>query len=284
MTSGRVFYKALLYTLVAIIFVFTVAPFGWLVISSVSTEVELISIPPHWIPHKASLEGYKSIFFGGSQTTRTARYFKHALINSTIIAGIVTIICLFVASLSSYSFARLQFPGRKSILILILVTRIIPGVAIVIPIYIVMMKFKLLDTHLSLIVTYCSFVLPLMIWILIIYFQSIPTEIEDSARIDGCSRVGVLFRIVLPLTVPGLTATGIFSFIVAWNEFFLALILTASRAKTLPVLISEFSTKFGSDYVMMSTGGVLASIPPVILALIFQKYIIKGLTGGAVKG
>jgi multiple sugar transport system permease protein len=116
------------------------------------------------------------------------------------------------------------------------------------------------------------------------YFQTIPIDIEDAARIDGCSRLGTLVRIVLPLAAPGLAATGIFAFIVAWNEFFLALILTQAAAKTLPVLVSEFSTKFGADYVMMSTGGVLASLPPVILALTFQKYIVKGLTGGAIKG
>ena len=116
------------------------------------------------------------------------------------------------------------------------------------------------------------------------YFQTIPIDIEDAARIDGCSRIGALVRVVLPLVAPGLAAAGVFAFIIAWNEFFLALVLTSISAKTLPVLISEFSTKFGADYVMMSTGGVLASLPPVVLALIFQKFIIKGLTRGAVKG
>jgi len=167
---------------------------------------------------------------------------------------------------------------------MILATQMIPAVGIIIPIYVIMMNLHLLDTHLGLFVTYSSFVLPLMIWIMMGYFQTIPIDIEDAARIDGCSRLGALVRVVLPLAAPGLAATGIFAFIVAWNEFFFALILTETATKTLPVLISEFSTKFGADYVMMSTGGILASLPPVILALTFQRFIIKGLTGGAIKG
>lgn len=277
-------YKILIYILVIMIFIFTVAPFSWLIISSISPKTELLSTPPHWIPHSPTLRSYKAIFFGGVRTMRAARYFKNALINSIIIAGSVTLLCLVIGSMASYSFARLRFRGRQSLLLLILTTQMIPAVGIIIPLYVVMMKLHLLDTHLGLFIAYSSFILPLMIWIMMGYFQTIPIDIEDAARIDGCSRIGALVRVVLPLVAPGLAAAGVFAFIIAWNEFFLALILTSISAKTLPVLISEFSTKFGADYVMMSTGGVLASLPPVALALIFQKFIIKGLTGGAVKG
>ncbi|MCK4419928.1 carbohydrate ABC transporter permease [Candidatus Aerophobetes bacterium] len=277
-------YKILIYILVIMIFIFTIAPFSWLIISSISPKTELLSTPPHWIPHSPTLKSYKAIFFGGVRTMRAARYFKNALINSIIIAGSVTVFCLVIGSMASYSFARLRFRGRQSLLLLILTTQMIPAVGIIIPLYVVMMKLHLLDTHLGLFIAYSSFILPLMIWIMMGYFQTIPIDIEDAARIDGCSRIGALVRVVLPLVAPGLAAAGVFAFIIAWNEFFLALILTSISAKTLPVLISEFSTKFGADYVMMSTGGVLASLPPVVLALIFQKFIIKGLTGGAVKG
>lgn len=277
-------YQVLIYTLVVLIFLFTIVPFCWLIISSISIKTELLSVPPHWIPKNPTLRSYKEILFGGTRTTRAARYFKQAVGNSIIVAGSATVLCLVIGSIASYSFTRLRFRGRHSLLLMILATQMIPAVAIVIPIYVVMMTLRLLDTHLGLFITYSSFVLPLMIWIMMGYFQTIPIDIEDAARIDGCSRLGTLVRIVLPLAAPGLAATGIFAFIVAWNEFFLALILTEAAAKTLPVLVSEFSTKFGADYVMMSTGGVLASLPPVILALTFQKYIIKGLTGGAIKG
>jgi len=277
-------YQVLIYTLVVLIFLFTIVPFCWLIISSISIKTELLSVPPHWIPKNPTLRSYKEILFGGTRTTRAARYFKQAVGNSIIVAGSATVLCLVIGSIASYSFTRLRFRGRHSLLLIILATQMIPAVAIIIPIYVVMMTLHLLDTHLGLFITYSSFVLPLMIWIMMGYFQTIPIDIEDAARIDGCSRLGTLVRIVLPLAAPGLAATGIFAFIVAWNEFFLALILTQAAAKTLPVLVSEFSTKFGADYVMMSTGGVLASLPPVILALTFQKYIVKGLTGGAIKG
>jgi len=271
-------YQVLIYILVVLIFLFTIVPFCWLIISSISIKTELLSVPPHWIPKNPTLRSYKEILFGGTRTTRAARYFKQAVGNSIIVAGSATVLCLVIGSIASYSFTRLRFRGRHSLLLMILATQMIPAVAIIIPIYVVMMTLRLLDTHLGLFITYSSFVLPLMIWIMMGYFQTIPIDIEDAARID------TLVRIVLPLAAPGLAATGIFAFIVAWNEFFLALILTETAAKTLPVLVSEFSTKFGADYVMMSTGGVLASLPPVILALTFQKYIIKGLTGGAIKG
>ncbi len=277
-------YRVLIYALVVLIFLFTIVPFCWLIISSISIKTELISVPPHWIPKNPTLRSYKEILFGGARTTRAARYFKQAVGNSIIVAGSATVLCLLIGSVASYSFTRLRFRGRHSLLLMILATQMIPAVAIMVPIYVVMMNLRLLDTHLGLFVTYSSFVLPLMIWIMMGYFQTIPVDVEDAARIDGCSRLGALVRVVLPLAAPGLAATGIFAFIVAWNEFFLALILTEVVAKTLPVLVSEFSTKFGADYVMMSTGGVLASLPPVILALTFQKFIIKGLTGGAVKG
>lgn len=277
-------YQVLIYTLVVLIFLFTIVPFCWLIISSISIKTELLSVPPHWIPKNPTLRSYKEILFGGTRTTRAARYFKQAVGNSIIVAGSATVLCLVIGSIASYSFTRLRFRGRHSLLLMILATQMIPAVAIIIPIYVVMMTLRLLDTHLGLFITYSSFVLPLTIWIMMGYFQTIPIDIEDAARIDGCSRLGTLVRIVLPLAAPGLAATGIFAFIVAWNEFFLALILTQAAVKTLPVLVSEFSTKFGADYVMMSTGGVLASLPPVILALTFQKYIIKGLTGGAIKG
>lgn len=277
-------YRVLIYTLVVLIFLFTIAPFCWLIISSLSIKTELLSVPPHWIPKNPTLRSYQQILFGGARTTRAARYFKQAVANSIVVAGCATALCLVIGSVASYSFTRLRFRGRHSLLLMILATQMIPAVAIVIPIYVVMMTLRLLDTHVGLFITYSSFVLPLMIWIMMGYFQTIPIDIEDAARIDGCSRLGALVRVVLPLAAPGLAATGIFAFIVAWNEFFLALILTQTAAKTLPVLVSEFTTKFGADYVMMSTGGVLASLPPVLLALTFQKFIIKGLTGGAVKG
>ena len=169
--------------------------------------------------------------------------------------------------------------------LLILATQFLPIVALIIPLYMIMRWLGLLNTRLALIIADCSFILPLIIWLMRGYFESVPKDLEDVARIDGCSRFGTIFRIVLPLSTPGLAASAIFAFIIAWNEFFSALILSSTlKSKTVSVLIAEYSSKVGVDYVAMAAAGVIASLPPVILALIFQKYIIQGLTAGAVKG
>jgi len=168
---------------------------------------------------------------------------------------------------------------------MILSTQFLPIVVLIIPLYMIMRWFGLLNTRLALIIADCSFILPLIIWLMRGYFESVPKDIEDMARIDGCSRFGAIFRIVLPLSTPGLAASGIFAFIIAWNEFFTALILSSTlKSKTVSVLISEYSSKVGVDFVAMAAAGVIASLPPVILAIIFQKYIVQGLIAGAVKG
>jgi len=155
-------------------------------------------------------------------------------------------------------------------------------IAIVIPLYVILRSLELLDSHIGLILVYQSFILPLVIWLLRSYFTSIPSELEDAARIDGSSYIGALFRIVLPLSAPGLVSVAVFAFIAGWNEYLYAFIYTNITAKTLPVLIGEFNTKLGLEYLRIAAAGVLASSPPVVLAFIFQRYIIQGLTAGAI--
>jgi multiple sugar transport system permease protein len=178
----------------------------------------------------------------------------------------------------------LRFPAKNLILLLMMGGQMLPPIAIVIPLYVLLRSVKLLDTHIGLILVYQSFILPLVVWLLRSYFASIPSELEDAARIDGSSYVGALFRIVLPLSAPGLVSVAVFAFIASWNEYLYAFIYTNIAAKTLPVLIGEFSTKLGLEYLRIAAAGVLASLPPVLLAFIFQRYIVQGLTAGAVKG
>jgi multiple sugar transport system permease protein len=167
----------------------------------------------------------------------------------------------------------------------ILLTQFMPMIVLIIPIYVIMSRLGLLNTIPALVIADCAFILPLIIWLMRGYFEAIPRDLEEMARIDGCSRFGTIFRIIIPLSTPGLAASGIFAFIIAWNEFFSALVLSSTlRSKTISVIISEFSSKVGVDYVAMAAAGVVASLPPVILALVFQKYIVQGLTAGAVKG
>ena len=270
----------------------TLTPFAWMIISSISYEVELLSMPPHWIPSPATLERYAPLLSGGAvsyrgtgQVDAPARAFLQSTLNSAIIAIGSTVLCLVLGTLSAYIFSRFRFRFRSPLLFLTLAVQMIPTITLVIPLYFVMRSLALMDTYVGLMLLYSTFTLAWVIWIMVGYFESLPTELEDAARIDGCSRLAALVLVILPLSVPSLVATGALAFLNAWNEFLLALIFTNSlNAKTLPVVISEFSTQFSLEYGMMMAGGVLASLPPVLLALVFQRYIVTGLSAGGVKG
>jgi len=265
--------------------VWTLFPIFLLFFSSIVSESELLTVPPRWIPSKVSFKNYIDIITSTVKTPGVNYQFKVSLKNSLIVALNVTAICLFTGSLAAYAFARLDMPFKDKFIFVILFVQMIPGIAIVIPLYIITNALHMLDRRITLIILYCSFSLPFVTWIMKGYFQTIPQDLEDAAMIDGCSRVGALFRVIIPLSTPGLFTTGIFAFLGAWNEFLMALIFTNSLAsKTMPVALAEFIGRFRIDYGLMCTVGVIASLPPLILALIFQRYIVEGLTGGAVKG
>jgi multiple sugar transport system permease protein len=260
-------------------------PVGWLIISSTSNRAELLAVPAHWIPQNPSLKNYIDILTPGTVSSEVAKTFKITLGNSLLVASAVTLISLMVGSLGAYALVRIAFPLRRVMLIGILGTRMIPEISLVIPLYIIASQLNILNTPYILIATYLSFALPYAIWLMAAFFETIPAELEDAARIDGCSRLGILFKIIMPLSLPGLVSTGLFVFLLAWDEFFFALIFTSTvAAKTVPVAIAEFTGRYVVDITAMMTGGVLAALPPVLLALIFQRYIVRGLTTGAVKG
>lgn len=282
--------KVLMYFLLVGIALYLLTPFIWTFVSSIKLGSEMTTYTPVWIPRYPTFNRYLGIFTGeetlmpaGGQVVggETLRAFKYGLINSLIVAGSVTLICLSLGSFAAYSFARLKSRGRNFIFSFIISLRLIPLLLLLIPMYIIMQSFHLLDTIYGLILVYCSFILPLTIWLMKTYFEGLPIELEDAARIDGCSRAGVLFRIVLPLSTPGLVATGLLAFTMAYAEFMFALVLTSSlSSKTLPVVMGEFFGRHGMDYGMVCTGAILASIPLIIIALVGQKYIVKGLTMG----
>lgn len=283
--TKKFLYRLLLYFLIVVIIVGVIAPFSWLIISSVSTKAELLTVPLQWIPKKINLEGYKQIIFGGKLATRAARDFKKAALNSLLVSTLVTLICMGVGSLAAYSFSRFRSKILNMTFLLILLSYMLPPISIAIPLYIIISKLHLLNNIGTLVFVYCSFNLPIATWFMKEFFDEIPVDLEEAAEIDGCSKLKTLWRIVMPLSAPGLASTAIFLFIISWNEFFFALLYTTTLAsKTLPVAVGEFSSKISVDYTMMATAGVLASIPPIIIALIFQKYLIQGLTAGGVKG
>jgi multiple sugar transport system permease protein len=280
----KLFMSVLVYFLAISVMVLFLAPIVWLFISSITPETQLLTVPLKWIPERPSFEYYNQIITAAPKAATTAANFKVAIGNSLLIASAVTIACLLVGSLAAYAFARLDMPFGDRLIFLLLFTQMIPAIAIMIPLYLVSSKLNMLDRRITLVIIYCSFSLPFVIWMMRGYFQTIPSELEDAAMIDGCSRVGALFRVVMPLSTPGLFATGIFTFLGAWNEFLLALVMTQSlTSKTMPVALAEFIGRFRVDYGLMCTVGVFACIPPILIALIFQRHLIEGLTAGAVK-
>jgi multiple sugar transport system permease protein len=285
MMSPKALRRLGLFLLTIPVLLFIYLPVYWLVISSISPRVELLAVPIHWIPQNPTIQSYINVLLPGENVSEVARTFKITLKNSLVIATSVTAISLLVGSLAAYALARIQFRFRDVLLIAIIGTRMIPEVSLVIPLYIIATSIGIYNTPLVLIITYLSFSLPFAIWLLTAFFQTIPMELEDAALIDGCSRLRILFQIIMPIAAPGLVSTALFVFMLAWDEFFYALIFTSTvAAKTVPVAIAEFTGRYVVDVTGMMTGGVLAAIPPVVLALIFQRYIVSGLAAGAVKG
>jgi multiple sugar transport system permease protein len=279
----RIGFSIFVYAAAGFTAVVILAPFLWLLISSVASPADLLARPLHWIPEHISLDRYASIFRGGQNGA--ADTFRAGMVNSLIVAGSSVAVSMVVGVFGAYAFARLRFPFRRAILLMFLSSYMLPPIAIVIPLYLVLVQLHLLDSRFGLIVVYCSFITPFVLWILSGHFRAIPRDLEDAARIDGCTRLGALFRVILPLAKPGLLATALFGFLLAWDEFFYALIFTSSaQAKTIPVAIAEFQGRFTVDFGLVAAGGILAAIPPLVIAFAFQRYIVSGLTSGAVKG
>ena len=284
--TKKVIGRIILYLLVLLIVFIVLAPFAWMFLCSISAKTDLISKPYHWWPAHPTLQNYRDMIFGtGSTTTDAANQFLAAFRNSLIIALCCTAVSLLIGLLASFAFSRFRFRGRTLALNTVLFMQMIPPIALIIPMYMIMLRLRLMDNRWALIIIYLSFTLPFVTWIVKSYIDGISTDLEEAAMIDGCGRLQAFFKVVLPVSASGLAATTIFAFIISWNEFFYALNFTSTlRSKTLPVLITEFSSKFGNDFILTSTAGGLASLPPVLIALIFQKYIISGLSSGAVKG
>ena len=271
--------RVLLYVAAVAVAVFMLAPFAWMAIASVQTQAELVSRPLPWWPAQFFPDRYVTIF-----TDQTNSGFRDALRNSLIVSAAVVLISMVVGILGSYAFARLRFRFRRAILMVFLFTYMLPQIALLIPLYLILSNLNLLDNVLGLIIVDCSLVVPFVLWILSNYFLTIPQELEESAWIDGASRLGALFRIVLPSARPGIFAAGMFAFLLAWDEFMYALIFTSTTAsKTVPVAIAEFSGRYSTDFGLVAAGGILAALPPVILAVVFQRNVVSGLVSGAVK-
>ena len=275
--------------LVALFAVYLLAPFAWIVRTSFMIEADALAVPPQWVPQQPTLANYQGFFQPTPEQqlvgSRAVAEMPRALLNSAVVATGTALVNLLLASLAAYSFARLRFRGSQALLLLYLTSRMVPGVAIIIPFFLLMRALGLLDTYLALILSYTTFTLPFTIWILKDYFRSIPRDLEDAARVDRCTWLGMMWRVFLPISAPGLVAAAVFAFMFAWNEFLFALFLTSTiNSKTAPLVVANFATDLRVLFTFMSAAGVLAVIPPLALALVFQRLIVRGLAAGAVKG
>jgi multiple sugar transport system permease protein len=285
MISRKHSQKFFLTLLMLPILFFIFFPILWLLSASFSTQVELFSVPIHWIPLHPTLQNYLDIINPSQASSSVPRTFALSLLNSLKISSAVTVIAILLGSFAAYALVRIPFKLNRSIQLGIIATRMIPEVSLILPLFMIATSLQLINKPILLVLTYLSFALPYAIWMLIAFFGTIPVELEEAGRLDGCSRLGILFRIILPISGPGLVSTAMFTFLLAWDEFFYALIFTSTLAsKTAPVAMSEFIGRYAVNTTGMMAGGILAALPPIILAFIFQRYIVSGMTSGAVKG
>lgn len=267
---------------------YVLLPFSWLVLTSFTPERDALSVPPQWIPTSPTLENYAA-FFDPEGTraivgSRAAAETLPSLLNSLLAASGTALLNVVIGTLAGYSFARLRFAGRTPLLMAYLGSRMVPGIALIVPLYLVIRSYGLLDSLIALIATYLTFTLPFTVWMLKSYFQGVPRSLEDAALIDGCNWPQMVVLVLLPAAMPGLVAAGMFAFMTAWNDYLFAVILTSTIAsKTVPVVVAGFATDVTTERTLMAAGGVMAVIPPLILAFVFQRLIVQGLTSGAVK-
>jgi multiple sugar transport system permease protein len=300
--SSRIGRPALLAVSSVLLVVYLLAPMAWLVSSSLQSEREIVSKPPHWIPREPTIVNFATIFTShdravtyetrggkdpasGGFIPSTAKNLLPSLGNSFIVACAVVALNLLIGVPAAYAMAKIRFRGRQASIYGILATRVIPDIALVVPFFLFIRNLGLLDTLTSLIVTYLAITVPFSVFILINYFESLPDELDKAARVDGCSRWQTMTKVFLPLAAPSLVAVVLFAFLASWNEFLLALMFTQTpRSQTLPIIIASFTSDFTVSFSFINAAGVLAVLPPVVLAIVFERYIVSGLTAGAVKG
>jgi multiple sugar transport system permease protein len=270
--------RTLLYLALFCTVVLILGPFLLMVLYSTKTQLDVLDVPP-------SLTFDWSTIQSNYSDVINARNFARLSLNSIIITFGATFLALVIGVPAAYAFSRFRFRGHRGLAQWILSMRFMPPVAIAIPVYLLMNDLHLLDTYWGLIIPYTGFSLPLVVWLMIGFFDEVPAELDDGALIDGCSRLGTLLRVVLPLTAPGLAATAIFSVIFTWNEFLVGLFIVSTQAaETIPVgAAGLISAERPIQWNVAATVGVITVIPVLFFAFFVQKYITRGFTAGAIK-
>jgi multiple sugar transport system permease protein len=274
MRGRRAFLHLLIYTLLVLAIVVMCFPLAWMLTVSVRPNVEVMTIPPTWIPKVFSLEAYSKIF-------HNPRYLT-VFINTCLVSIIVTALSLALGAMAAYALARFKFVGHRPVLMFLITTQMFPLVLLCIPYFRVFITLGLYDTLLSLIIVYLTFTLPFCILMLRSYFLNIPKDMEEAAMVDGCSRLGAIFRILIPISYPAFIGAGLYSFLLAWNEFLFAVVLIESWGnRVLTMAIYSLMAEFVTDWNTMMAFSVLASFPLVAAFIFLQKYMVQGMTAGA---
>jgi multiple sugar transport system permease protein len=265
----------------ALVVAFAVLPMAWMFSTSIKSEFAATQQPPQWIPDEPTFEQYVTLL---SPANPTGQQFLGYLRNSIWVSTATTVLGILVAVPAAYAFSRFSFPGREPLFFSVLVRNMFPVVVFLIPLFILMKRLGLIDTHLSLILTYLTFGLPLSIWLLKGFYDNIPPELERAARIDGATRFQAFWKIVMPLSMPGIVATAIYAFIQGWNEYVYArTFINSEELMTMPVGLENFFSEYVSNWPGLMAASFIMSVPVVVLFLVLQRHFVRALTEGAVK-
>jgi ABC-type glycerol-3-phosphate transport system permease component len=254
-----------------------VFPFYWTVIAALKSKTEILTSPPTFVPVAPTLENFRVVLVDKS--------FPKYFVNSVLVGATASAVGLLLSSLAAYALARFSFRGRNLLGMFSLFTQMFPLAVLIVPLFILWRTLSLTNTHPGLIGSYIAITLPLGLWLLRAYYIGIPAEIEDAARVDGCSYLGVFWHVILPLSVPGLVSVFIYTITVCWQEYLFAVtFISSDDLKTLPVMLNSFTSQHGTDWGGLMAAAVLMSVPVAIVYLLLQRYFLEGLTAGSVKG
>ena len=275
MTAGnkRKIWNAVQIVLIVIASFIMMVPILWIFLAAFKNHIDVFQLKLLFSP---TFENFVTVF-------EPPYYLGHKLFNSTIVALTTVIFAIPIATMAAYSFSRFQLIGQSVMLVAVLATQFVPAVVIVLPFFVMFRDIGLLDTRIGLILVNLAIVMPFAIWMIKGFIDGIPVETEEAAMVDGSSRLGVIWNVVLPMAAPGLLTASIFCFIIAWNEFLFALILTNKNAVTLPIGLALFKAEEGDLWNLLSAAGIIIMVPMFVLALSIRKYFVQGMTMGAVR-
>ena len=260
---------------VLLVVAFALGPYLWMILTSLKSDADIAAFPVRYMPTSVTLEHYRTLL---ARTT-----FGGNLANSFIVAVGACVLGLAVSIPAAYAFSRFRFAGRRFLMTQFLVINMFPVVLIIIPLFVLMRQFGLLDTFTGIILGHSTFAIPFSIWMLTSYMNAIPADLDEAARIDGASRMQTLRLVILPVVMPGIVTTGIYIFVTSWNEYLFAMMLSGQNVRTVTVALQLFIGEFSVQWGLLTAGGTLIAIPVTILFLLVQKRLVSGLTSGAVK-